>query len=494
MTDQEPTTGPTRNEAEAGRRPNPAASDKTNSSIRGHQVRLVIFMGVAGSGKTTTGKLMAGRLGWDFAEADDFHPAANRDKMASGTALTDQDRWPWLDQLRNWIKQELAAGRRGVMACSALKRTYRDRLRLPGVVFVHLTGSSQTIQPRLAERPDHFMPAKLMTSQYADLEDPSPNEDHLTVDLDLGSTAEQRVSQVIAALGLPGEPITVGMVGLGRMGANMAARLSADGHNVIGFDTNPASARQVDSLEELVAALPAPRLIWLMLPAGDATDQAINQLSRLLQAGDLVIDGGNSPYRADAGHAGALALSGVRFIDVGVSGGIAGRQNGYALMVGGDSASLEQARPLFDALKPAGGGFVHAGPVGAGHYAKMIHNGIEYGMMQALGEGYDLLHATGLIEDPDAVVRSWQQGTVIRSWLLDLLVEAVNADPDLTSYPSWAGDSGEARWMVESALDLGVPLPVTAASLYARQVSQRSDNPALRVVAALRAGFGGHTA
>jgi 6-phosphogluconate dehydrogenase len=188
-----------------------------------------------------------------------------------------------------------------------------------------------------------------------------------------------------------------------------------------------------------------------------------------------------------------LAAAGIGYLDVGVSGGIWGREEGYALMVGGDEGSVRRAMPLFNALKPPEGGFVHAGGVGAGHCAKMIHNGIEYGMMQALGEGYDLLRAVDLVTDPDAVVASWRAGSVVRSWLLDLLVDALQSDPGLTAYANRAADSGEARWMVESALDLGVPLPVTALSLYSRQVSQRPDNPTLRVVSALRAQFGGHT-
>jgi 6-phosphogluconate dehydrogenase len=230
-----------------------------------------------------------------------------------------------------------------------------------------------------------------------------------------------------------------------------------------------------------------------MLPAGAPTDQTVTALAELLSPGDLVVDGGNSPYRVDAGHARELAERGVRFLDVGVSGGVWGRTEGYALMVGGEPADVARAMPLFNALKPTEGGFVHAGGVGAGHCAKMVHNGIEYGMMQALGEGYDLLHAIDLIQDPDAVAASWRQGSVVRSWLLDLLVSALQADPGLAGYATRAADSGEARWMVQSALDLGVPLPVTAASLYSRQVSQRVDNPTLRVVSALRSQFGGHT-
>jgi 6-phosphogluconate dehydrogenase len=463
-------------------------------SARGEQVRVVVFMGVSGSGKTTVGALMAGRLGWEFAEADDLHPAANVAKMAAGVPLTDEDREPWLRALRSWIDSELAAGRRGVMTCSALKRGYRDVLRAPGVVFVHMAGSPATVEGRLGARTGHFMPASLLASQYADLEELDPDEDYVVVDLDGGMTPQAEVDFVIDALGLGATALTIGMVGLGRMGGNMAARLRAAGHTVIGFDASEASGRDVDSLEDLVGALAAPRLVWVMLPAGEATHRTVERLAALLSKGDLVVDGGNSPYRDDAGHAAVLAEAGIGFLDVGVSGGIWGRQEGYALMVGGESADVRRAQPLFDALKPPGpGGFVHAGPAGAGHCAKMVHNGIEYGMMQALGEGYDLLQAVDLIREPDAVVASWREGTVIRSWLLDLLVAASQKDPGLAGQASRAADSGEARWMVQSALDLGVPLPVTAASLYARQASQRDADPALRVVSALRAQFGGHT-
>jgi 6-phosphogluconate dehydrogenase len=456
-------------------------------------VRVVVFMGVSGSGKTTAGALMAGRLGWDFAEADDFHSDANVAKMSAGVPLTDQDRLPWLEALRQWIDQEIAAGRRGVMTCSALKRSYRELLRAPGVVFVHMAGSPATVESRLGARQGHFMPASLLASQYADLEQLDPDEDHVTVDLDRGLSPGQEVDFVIERLGLAGGPAgAIGMIGLGRMGGNMAARLRDHGIAVCGFDASATSARDVDSLEALVKALPAPRLVWVMVPAGAPTDQTITRLAELLEPGDLVVDGGNSPYSDDAVHAAQLAERGVHFADAGVSGGVWGRQNGYALMVGGDQADVERAMPVFTALAPAGGGFVHAGAVGAGHFAKMVHNGVEYGMMQALGEGYDLLGASGLIDDPDGVVASWQEGSVVRSWLLDLLVQALKADPGLKHYAARAEDSGEARWMIEAALDLGVPLPVTAASLYARQASQRRDNPAIRVVSALRAQFGGH--
>lgn len=285
----------------------------------------------------------------------------------------------------------------------------------------------------------------------------------------------------------------VGMIGLGRMGGAMAARMRAAGIEVVGFDRDPASARDATSVEGLLDALPTPRVLWVMVPAGEPTRATIARLAELADPGDLVIDGGNSPATDDAAHAELLAERGIDYLDVGVSGGVWGREEGYALMVGGEPGPVDRAMPLFDALRPEGpGGFVHAGPIGAGHFAKMVHNGIEYGMMQALGEGYEVMAATPLIADPDAVVDSWRSGTVIRSWLLDLLARALADDPGLAAVPGRAADSGEARWMIEAALGLGVPVPVTAASLHARQASRIDDPATMRVVAALRERFGGH--
>jgi 6-phosphogluconate dehydrogenase len=285
----------------------------------------------------------------------------------------------------------------------------------------------------------------------------------------------------------------LGMIGLGRMGGNMATRLREAGIEVIGYDRSPASGRDVASLAELAAALTLPRTVWVMVPSGDPTASTISQLADLLAAGDLVVDGGNSPFADDQAHAAALAKRGIEFMDVGVSGGVWGLSEGYALMAGGSADAYARLLPVLEALKPTGDdGLVHAGPVGAGHFAKMVHNGIEYGMMQALGEGYGLMQASDLVPDPDAVVRSWRSGTVIRSWLLDLLVRAVEDDPGLTSLAPEAHESGEARWMLAAALELGVPLPATAAALYARQASQGGDAAAMRAVAALRNQFGGH--
>ena len=289
---------------------------------------------------------------------------------------------------------------------------------------------------------------------------------------------------------------TIGIVGLGRMGGNMAERMRRGGLTVVGYDRaeqGPGGARDVASLEELVAALPTPRLVWVMVPAGDPTYATIDALAELLKPGDVVIDGGNSRYTDDQRHAQDLAPKGIGFVDAGVSGGVWGLTEGYALMVGGEPEHVALVQPFFDVLKPAGdSGFVHAGPVGAGHFAKMVHNGIEYGLMQAYAEGWELMQATDVITDVPAVIASWQQGTVIRSWLLDLMVNALDTDPELAALRGYAQDSGEGRWTVQAAVDHAVPLPVITAALYARFASRQDDSPAMKMIAALRNQFGGH--
>ncbi len=282
------------------------------------------------------------------------------------------------------------------------------------------------------------------------------------------------------------------MIGLGRMGGNMAERLRRGGHNVVGYDRDPQIS-DVAGLEELVERLPAPRAVWVMVPAGDPTRQIIHRLGELLEPGDVVVDGGNSHYVDDQKHGEELAAKGIGFVDCGVSGGVWGLENGYALMVGGDEEHVKRLMPIFETLKPEGEyGFVHAGKVGAGHFVKMVHNGIEYGMMQAFGEGYELIAASGLVTNVPETFRSWKEGTVIRSWLLDLMVRAMDDDPELSGIRGYAQDSGEGRWTVQAAVDHAVPLPVITAALYARFASRQDDSPAMRVVAALRNQFGGH--
>jgi 6-phosphogluconate dehydrogenase len=284
----------------------------------------------------------------------------------------------------------------------------------------------------------------------------------------------------------------LGMIGLGRMGGNMAERLRRAGLTVVGYDRDP-KITDVGSLGELVERLDAPRSVWVMVPAGEPTRATIDRLADVLDRGDVVVDGGNSHYVDDQKHAAQLGERGIGFVDAGVSGGVWGLQNGYALMVGGSDEHVKQLMPVFEALKPEGEfGFVHAGAVGAGHFAKMVHNGIEYGMMQAFAEGWELLSASGLIKDVPETFRSWREGTVIRSWLLDLAVRALDDDPDLAALKGYAQDSGEGRWTVQAAVDLAVPLPVITAALYARFASRQDDSPAMKMVAALRNQFGGH--
>ncbi len=280
------------------------------------------------------------------------------------------------------------------------------------------------------------------------------------------------------------------------MGARMRARLEANGIEVTGYDTNP-DVSDVATLDDLAAALPTPRLVWVMVPAGKVTQNVVGDLARILEPGDLVIDGGNSKFTDDFAHAGLLAEKGIDFVDAGVSGGVWGLENGYGLMVGGPVEQVQRAMPVFDALRPEGPreeGFVHVGDSGAVHYAKMVHNGIEYAMMQSFAEGYELLAARkDIIKDVNGTFEAWQRGTVVRSWLLELLVKALNEDPGFEDIEGFVKDSGEGRWTIEEALDNAVPMPAISASIFARFSSREDDSPAMKAVAALRNQFGGHS-
>ncbi|WP_055590541.1 phosphogluconate dehydrogenase (NAD(+)-dependent, decarboxylating), partial [Peterkaempfera griseoplana] len=275
-------------------------------------------------------------------------------------------------------------------------------------------------------------------------------------------------------------------------GGNMRERIRRAGHTVIGYDRNPDLA-DVSSLQELIDKLQGPRVVWVMVPAGAPTQQTVDQLAEMLSPGDIVVDGGNSRWTDDIAHAETLAAKGIGFVDAGVSGGVWGLENGYALMVGGDAEHVAKVQPVFDALKPEGEyGFVHAGKVGAGHFAKMVHNGIEYALMQAYAEGWELLEAAEVTTNVHDIFRSWKEGTVIRSWLLDLAVRAMEEDPHLGHLRGYAEDSGEGRWTVEAAIDHSVPLPAITASLFARFSSRQDDSPQMKMIAALRNQFGGH--
>ena len=292
------------------------------------------------------------------------------------------------------------------------------------------------------------------------------------------------------------------MIGLGKMGMNMATRLVRGGHRVVGFARTAATVEEAirngaegaHSLEEAVSKLKSPRIVWVMVPAGKATDDSIDQLATILNKGDIVIDGGNSNYKDDARHATQLAAKGIEFMDCGTSGGIWGLSEGYSLMIGGKPEVAETMRPIFETLAPAvdkGWGLV--GPHGAGHYVKMIHNGIEYGMMQAFAEGFSILKGKkefGL--DLAQISHIWQHGSVVRSWLLDLAARALDEDTQLTDVKPWVADSGEGRWTVFESIDLDVPAPVITLALQMRFASRDEENYTARMLAALRNQFGGH--
>jgi 6-phosphogluconate dehydrogenase len=286
----------------------------------------------------------------------------------------------------------------------------------------------------------------------------------------------------------------LGLIGLGKMGFNMRERLRGGGHEIIGYDPRP-EVTDVATLADLAAALDAPRVVWSMVPSGEVTQSTIEALAEVLSEGDLVIDGGNSRYTDDGPHAKLLAEKGIGYIDAGVSGGIWGLTEGYGLMVGGSDEDIARAMPIFDTLRPEGpveDGFVHAGPVGAGHFTKMVHNGIEYALMTAYAEGYEILAAEPLVKSPAEVYQAWTNGTVVRSWLQTLLAKALKEDPQLAEITGYTDDSGEGRWTVEEAIRLRVPVPGIAASLFARFLSRQDDSPTMKAVAALRNQFGGH--
>lgn len=309
----------------------------------------------------------------------------------------------------------------------------------------------------------------------------------------------------------------LGMIGLGRMGGNIVRRLTRDGHKCVVFDRKPAAIKALvgervaaaADLKQLVGQLEKPRAVWIMLPAGDITEETITQLSVLLAPGDTIIDGGNAFYKDDIRRAKALKAKGIRYVDCGTSGGVWGFERGYCLMIGGEKEAVERLDPIFSTLAPGAGnieatpdrkgrdprverGYMYCGPSGAGRFVKMIHNGIEYGLMQAYAEGFELLEAAKVIEDVPSVIKAWQRGTVVRSWLLDLLVRALDSDPELDDLRGYVEDSGEGRWTVEEAINLAVPAPVISAALFSRFRSRQEDSPAMRAVASLRNQFGGH--
>jgi 6-phosphogluconate dehydrogenase len=311
----------------------------------------------------------------------------------------------------------------------------------------------------------------------------------------------------------------LGMVGLGRMGANMVRRLMSSGHDCVVFDLSADGVKQMESegargaasLKDFAAALSKPRAAWVMVPAGDPTDQTIMQLADLFDAGDIIIDGGNSYFKDDLRRERQLAEKGIHYVDVGTSGGVWGLERGYCMMIGGDEEAVVRLDPIFKTLAPGVGdiertpgregdptpverGYLHAGPVGAGHFVKMIHNGIEYGMMQAYAEGFDILKSVERYDlDLAEIAEVWRRGSVVTSWLLDLTATALVKDPALAAYSGFVQDSGEGRWTILTAVEEAVPADVLSASLYARFRSRQGSTFAEKILSAMRHGFGGHT-
>jgi 6-phosphogluconate dehydrogenase len=289
------------------------------------------------------------------------------------------------------------------------------------------------------------------------------------------------------------------MIGLGRMGANMTTRLLRGGHEVVAYDRDPAAVQRTASdgatgaasLNELVAKLKAPRAVWIMVPAGDPTDSTIGALLELLQPGDVIIDGGNSRWTDSKQRHLRCKDKGVSFVDAGTSGGVWGLANGYCLMVGGDDDAVKRIEPIFLTLAPKDG-YAHVGPSGAGHFSKMVHNGIEYGMLAAYGEGFEILEKSEYTYDLHQLASIWRYGSVVRSWLLELLELALKEDPELAKVKGWVADSGEGRWTVQAAIDEDVPAPVITLALLSRFVSRQEESYSAKVIAALRNQFGGH--
>jgi 6-phosphogluconate dehydrogenase len=291
----------------------------------------------------------------------------------------------------------------------------------------------------------------------------------------------------------------IGMIGLGKMGGNMAERLTQGGHEVIGYDPHPPDAARVQEMKAtlapdlrgLVAQIPAPRVVWVMVPAGKPTQDTVDALAKLLSPGDLIIDGGNSRFTDDISRAAALQPNGIHYMDAGTSGGIWGLKVGYCLMVGGQQEDFRRVEPILKTLAPPNG-YLYCGEVGSGHFVKMVHNGIEYAMMQGYAEGFEIMKASRYSLDLPAIANLWNQGSVVRSWLLELTALALTKDPGLEHLQPWVEDSGEGRWTVEESINTAVPAPVIGLSLMMRFRSRQENSFGARMLAAMRQQFGGH--
>ncbi len=442
----------------------------------------VIVMGVSGSGKSTIGRLLAERLGSPFYDGDDYHPPANVAKMAAGIPLDDADRADWLAELAELITQGLARSEGGVIACSALKRQYRERLCIDHrrVRFVYLRGAYAAIWARLQSREGHFMKAPMLQSQFDALEEP---EEAVVVDASLepGQIIDGIMEQLMETLP------ALGLLGLGVMGRSLALNFERHGYQVIGYDPAPRlppgfGVRLAGSVGELVAALAPPRVILMMVPAGAVVDAAIASLRPYLSPGDIIIDGGNSYFTDTGRRAAELAAAGLEFVGLGVSGGESGALWGPSLMPGGSPTAWARIRPLFESIAAVAADgtpcVAWMGPGGAGHYVKMVHNGIEYGDMQLIAEIYDLLHrGAGLsnVQLADIFDR-WNEGP-LRSYLIEITGHILRRSDEATGQSlvdvimDIAGQKGTGRWTSQIALEVGAPTPTINAAVVMRLLS-----------------------
>jgi 6-phosphogluconate dehydrogenase len=462
---------------------------------------VIIIMGVAGSGKTTIGQMLAQRINWPFYDGDAFHPAANVAKMAAGVPLTDEDRASWLEALVKFINERTQVGENGVIACSALKRTYRDVLRKSDrsrVKFVYLKGSYEIILERMKHRGEHFMQPEMLKSQFAILEEP---RGILTIDITLSQKeiVQKIVEQVMETR------YALGILGLGVMGRSLAHNFARHGYLPVGYDLAPRLPADFDvkvasSLADLVRALTPPRTIFLMVPAGAPVDAAIASLKPYLQSGDLIIDGGNSYFADTERRIQELEQGGIQFIGMGISGGESGALWGPSLMPGGSPAAWPRVESMFQAVaaKAEDGQPCVAwmGPGGAGHFVKMVHNGIEYADMQLIAEIYDLLHrGAGLSNAGLAEIFAEWNTRELRSYLIEItakILTRIDAETGKTLVDlilDEAAQKGTGKWASQTALDTGAPIPTLNAAVESRLLSALKNE---RVVAAKILGSTGN--
>ncbi len=460
----------------------------------------IILMGIAGSGKTTIGRMLAQRLGWPFYDGDDFHPPANVAKMAAGLPLDDEDRAGWLAELADIIQSGLAAGENGVIACSALKESYRDVLRRPDrerVKFVYLKGSYEVLFERMKGRGEHFMKPKMLQSQFATLEEP---RGILTIDVALPQ--DEIVQKIMEQM--MDTKYSLGIIGLGVMGRSLAQNFMRNGYTPMGYVRSSTPLEGLDiqitrTFKELAAALKPPRTVLLMVPAGPPVDEVIASLRPYLQEGDLIVDGGNSYFMDTERRVEELERAGLYFIGMGVSGGESGALWGPSLMPGGSAAAWKRVEPMLQAIaakaKDGEACVAWMGPGGAGHYVKMVHNGIEYGDMQLIAEVYDLLHRGAGIANQELadIFAGWNQRE-LSSYLVEITANILRRPDEETGQPlvdmilDEAEQKGTGKWTSQSALDIGAAIPTINAAVDSRLLSALKEE---RVVASRVLGRAG---